>query len=91
MGNEGRVIIFVLISRGKSCGPAGSLEKKRLEGGSFCMHPKWGLRNGAGQELLNKPGFFSLKGEKRENQKSRKASLNAEYPSSSCSTHRNID
>lgn len=40
MGNEGRVIIFVLISTGKSCGPAGSLEKKQLEGGSFCAHLK---------------------------------------------------
>lgn len=40
MGNEGKVIIFVLISTGKSCGPAGSLEKKWLEGGRFCMYLK---------------------------------------------------
>lgn len=39
MGNEGRVIIF-LISTGKSCGLAGSLEKKWLEGGRCCMHLK---------------------------------------------------
>lgn len=62
-----------------------------MSGGRKCLYAsKGGFRESGRRGLLNKPGFLPLKGEKKENQKCRKASLNAEYPASCCSSHGNL-
>lgn len=54
MGNEGRAIIFVLISTGEAVS----------RGRQFLCASKEGL-GGGGQGLLNKFGVLPLKGEKK--------------------------
>ena len=59
MGNEGRVIIFFLISTGKSCGPAG---EEMARGRTLLYASKGGLRDDGEQGLLSKPGSLPLTG-----------------------------